>query len=94
MRHTSMPFILLGTLFTAGGYGATFLISAWFRAQGGSDVDAGTTLSLALIGTLIGVPLVGWFAGTIDAARLAALGALGLACGYGCCLSFSRICWL
>lgn len=82
MRHTSMPFILLGTLFTAGGYGATFLISAWFRAQGGSDVDTGTTLSLALIGTLIGIPLVGWFAGTIDAARLAALGALGLACGY------------
>jgi MFS family permease len=82
MRHTSTPFILLGTLFTAGGYGATFLISAWFRAQGGSDIDAGNTLSMALIGTLLGVPLVGWCAGKIDAARLAAVAALILAAGY------------
>ncbi|MCU5774592.1 MFS transporter [Erwiniaceae bacterium BAC15a-03b] len=82
MRHTSAPYILLGTLLTAGGYGATFLISAWFRAQGGSDIDAGNTLSMALAGTLTGVPVVGWFAGKIDAARLAALAALTLACGY------------
>jgi len=82
MRATSTPYILLGTLFTAGGYGATFLISVWFRAQGGSDIDAGNTLGMALIGTLIGVPLVGWCAGRIDAARLAALGALALAGGY------------
>jgi len=82
MRHTSRLFILLGTLFTASGYGATFLISAWFRTQGGSDIDAGNTLSMALVGTLLGVPLVGWCAGKIDAARLAAVAALILATGY------------
>ncbi|MEG3131822.1 MFS transporter [Pantoea cypripedii] len=82
MRSTSLLFILLGTLFTAGGYGGTFLISAWFRAQGGSDIDTGNALSMALVGTLMGVPLVGWCAGRIDAARLAAVAALVLAAGY------------
>jgi MFS family permease len=37
---------------------------------------------MALVGTLIGVPLVGWWAGKIDAARLAACAALLLCCGY------------
>ena len=82
MRHTSALFILTGTLLTAGGYGATFLIAAWYLALGGSDIDTGHTLSMALIGTIIGVPIVGWFAGKIDAARLASLAALVLACGY------------
>ena len=77
-----MPFILLGTLCSAAGYGATFLIASWFRARGGSEIDAGQTLSMALLGIFMGVPLVGWCAGKIDASRLAALGALGLACGY------------
>ncbi|WP_387690698.1 MFS transporter [Photorhabdus sp. RM71S] len=82
MRTMSALFLLFGTLFTAGGYGATFLISAYFRSQGGSDIDTGTTLSVALIGTLIGVPLVGWFAGQLEASRLAALAALAMSCGY------------
>ena len=82
MRPTSTLSILLGTLFTAAGYGATFLISLWFRAHGGTDIDAGSTLGMALVGTLIGVPSVGWSAGRIDAARLAAVGAFTLACGY------------
>ncbi|RLK55991.1 MFS transporter [Stenotrophomonas rhizophila] len=82
MHPRSTPFIMLGTLLTAAGYGATFLISLWFRAHGGTDIDAGSTLGMALIGTLIGVPAVGWSAGRIDAARLAALGAFTLACGY------------
>ncbi|MCE1848696.1 MFS transporter, partial [Enterobacter hormaechei] len=43
MRTMSALFLLFGTLFTAGGYGATFLISAYFRSQGGSDIDTGTT---------------------------------------------------
>lgn len=82
MRRTSLPFILLGTMFTAGGYGGTFLISAWFRVQGGSDIDTGKALSLALVGTLLGVPLVGWCAGKMDASRLAAGASLVLAGGY------------
>ncbi|WP_338883419.1 MFS transporter [Xenorhabdus sp. TH1] len=82
MRTTSALFLLFGTTFTAGGYGATFLISEFFRAQGGSDIDAGMTLSVALIGTLIGVPLVGWFAGRLESSRFAALAALSVSCGY------------
>ncbi|MDC9593755.1 MFS transporter [Xenorhabdus sp. IM139775] len=82
MRTTLALFLLFGTLFTAGGYGATFLISEYFRAQGGSDIDTGTTLSVALVGTLIGVPLVGWFAGQLEASRLAAFAAVLMSCGY------------
>ncbi len=82
MRPGSAPFLMLGTAFTAGGYGATFLISDWYRAQGGSDIDTGTTLGAALVGTLVGVPLVGWFAGRLDASRLAALAAFTMSCGY------------
>lgn len=82
MRRDSMPFILSGTLLSAAGYGATFLIPSWFRAQGDSELEAGTTLSMALLGTLLGVPLVGWCAGWVDAARLAAVGALAMAAGY------------
>jgi MFS family permease len=82
VRPHSPPLILFGTLFSAAGYGATFLIASWFRAQGGSELDAGTTLSMALLGTLLGVPLVGWCAGWVDAARLAAVGALAMAAGY------------
>ncbi|HEY4143949.1 MFS transporter [Pinirhizobacter sp.] len=73
---------MLGTTFTAGGYGATFLVSDWYRAQGGSDIDAGATLGVALVGTLVGVPVVGWFAGQLDASRLAALAALTMSAGY------------
>lgn len=69
-------------MLTAAGYGATFLISAYFRARGGSDIDTGATLGVALTGTLIGVPLVGWFAGRYEASRLAALAALAMSCGY------------
>lgn len=82
MRPHSPPLILFGTLLSAAGYGATFLIASWFRAQGGSELEAGATLSMALLGTLLGVPLVGWCAGWVDAARLAALGALAMAAGY------------
>ncbi|MNO45196.1 Major Facilitator Superfamily protein [compost metagenome] len=82
MHNLSNPLLFLGTLLTAGGYGATFLISHWFHLNGGTDTDAGLTLSMGLIGTFIGVPLVGWWSGKVGAVKLAALGAAGLACGY------------
>ncbi|EIC84266.1 MFS transporter [Serratia sp. M24T3] len=82
MRTTSALFLLFGTLFMAAGYGATFLISSYFSMQGGSDIDTGIAMSFALIGTLIGVPLVGWFAGLVEAAWLAAIAALTLAAGF------------
>lgn len=82
MKNSTALLLLSGTSLTAGGYGATFLFSAWFRSQGGTDIEAGTTLSMALLGTFIGVPLVGWFAGRMDASRLAALAAFILSVGY------------
>ncbi|WP_028696922.1 MFS transporter [Pseudomonas cremoricolorata] len=82
MRTLPTPLIFIGTLLTASGYGATFLIAAWFDSQGASELLAGRTLGMALFGTLLGVPLVGWFAGKVDAARLAACGALVIAGGY------------
>ncbi len=82
MRTTSALFLLFGTLLMAAGYGATFLISSYFHSLGGSDIDTGIAMSFALIGTLIGVPLVGWFAGLVEAAWLAAIAALTLAAGF------------
>ncbi len=65
MPKSSAQFLFLGTMLAAAGYGATFLLSAYFRANGGSDLDTGTTLGAAMIGTFVGVPLVGWFSGLI-----------------------------
>lgn len=79
-RHTILLF--LGTLLTALGYGATFLLTEHFRTLGGSEVSTGLTLAGAMVGTFLGVPLVGWFAQRLGAARMAALGALLLALGY------------
>ncbi len=45
MRTMSALFLLFGTLFTAGGYGATFLISAYFRSQGGVTLTLGRPLA-------------------------------------------------
>jgi MFS family permease len=78
--HSSLLFI--GTLLTALGYGATFLLTEHFRALGGSEVSTGLTLAGAMVGTFLGVPLVGWFSERLGAARMAALGALLLAVGY------------
>ncbi|WP_204348071.1 hypothetical protein, partial [Stenotrophomonas maltophilia] len=69
-------------MLAAAGYGATFLLSAYHRSHGGSDVDTGLTLGAAMIGTFAGVPLVGWFSGRLDAARLSAIAACAIACGF------------
>lgn len=79
-RHTVLLF--LGTLLTALGYGATFLLTEHFRTLGGSELSTGLTLAGAMVGTFLGVPLVGWFAQRLGAARMAALGAFLLALGY------------
>lgn len=82
MRATSAPFLFVGTMLAAAGYGATFLFSAYIRARGGNDIDTGLALGAAMIGTFAGVPLVGWFSGRIDAARMTAIAALSIACGF------------
>lgn len=82
MRPSSAPYLFAGTMLAAAGYGATFLLSAYHRAHCGSDVDTGLTLGAAMIGTFAGVPLVGWFSGRLDAARLSAIAACAIACGF------------
>ncbi|WP_119391594.1 MFS transporter [Taklimakanibacter lacteus] len=83
MRASHAYFLFIGTLLTAAGYGATFLLTEHFRALGGSEIDTSTTSGGAMIGTLIGVPLVGWYAKRLKAARMAAMGAVSVAAGYG-----------
>jgi MFS family permease len=82
MPKSSAQFLFLGTMLAAAGYGATFLLSAYFRANGGSDLDTGTTLGAAMVGTFIGVPLVGWFSGRFDAARMSAIACCAVGCGF------------
>lgn len=82
MKSSSAIYLLGGTFFMAAGYGATFLISVYLLSQGKSDSDVGITLGFALVGTLIGVPLVGWLSGTINAARFTVLAALAMASGF------------
>jgi MFS family permease len=82
MRTAHAYLLSVATLLTSMGYGATFLLTEHFRALGGSEIQTGTTLGGAMLGTLVGVPLVGWFAWRLGAGRMAGLGALLVACGY------------
>jgi MFS family permease len=52
-----------------------------FKSIGGNDSDTGLALAGAMVGTFIGVPLVGWFAHRIGAARMSALAALCVGTG-------------
>lgn len=91
MRTLHSALLFIGSLLTALGYGATFLLTEHFRALGGSEVNTGFTLAAAMVGTFLGVPLVGWFAERFGAARMAALGALLLALGYQCLASLEAV---
>ncbi|WP_136616513.1 MULTISPECIES: MFS transporter [Mesorhizobium] len=82
MRTLHAYLLFVATLLTSMGYGATFLLTEHFRALGGSEIETGTTLGGAMLGTLVGVPLVGWFAWRLGAGRMAGLGAMLVACGY------------
>ncbi|KAB0655291.1 MFS transporter [Burkholderia diffusa] len=81
MRVQTALLFLVGTLLTAGGYGATFLLSMRFRAIGGSDLDTGAALAAATVGTFAGLAVVGWFSRQIGAARIAALSSLCIGAG-------------
>ncbi|MFM0093034.1 MFS transporter [Paraburkholderia sediminicola] len=81
MRPFSAFFVLVGTLLAAGGYGATFLLSMHFKALGGNDLDTGVAFAEAMLGTFLGLPLVGWCAPRIGAARMTALAALCIGSG-------------
>ncbi|WP_175922956.1 MFS transporter [Burkholderia latens] len=81
MSLRTASFVLLGALLTACGYGATFLLSMHFRSAGGDDADTGVALAEAMVGALIGVPLVAWLAHCIGTARTTALAALVVGTG-------------
>ncbi|UEP31662.1 MULTISPECIES: MFS transporter [unclassified Burkholderia] len=81
MRAHSALLFLVGTLLTAGGYGATFLLSMRFHMIGGSDLDTGAALAAATVGTFAGLSVVGWFSRQIGAARIAALSSLCIGAG-------------
>ncbi|MBP0588557.1 MFS transporter [Paraburkholderia sp. LEh10] len=81
MRPFTALLLLVGTLLTAGGYGATFLFSMRFRSIGGNDFDTGIALGGAMVGTFAGVSLVGLFARYVGTARMSALAALCVGIG-------------
>jgi len=66
----------------SAGYGATFLLTDHFRQFGGNEIQTGWTLAGAAIGTLIGVPAVGWLAPRHGPVALAAAGSVILAIGF------------
>ena len=82
MRGPSIALLFVGALLTAAGYGSTFLLTHHFRALGGSEIQVGQVLGGAVVGTLIGVPVVGWVGARFGGARLACLGSLLIALGY------------
>ncbi len=82
MASRGMGLLFGGALLTAAGYGATFLLTEHFRALGGSELDTGRILGAAMLGTAVGVPMVGWIGPRFGGARLAAAGALAVAAGY------------
>lgn len=81
MRPFSAFFVLIGTLLAAGGYGATFLLSMHFKSLGGNDLDTCAVFAEALVGTFLGLPLVGWCVPRVGAARVTALAALCIGSG-------------
>ncbi|MGJ4858061.1 MFS transporter [Labrys sp. La1] len=82
MRQSSAPFLFAGTMLAAAGYGATFLLASYYRALGGGDIETGLTLGAAMVGTFVGVPLVGWLSGRFDAARMGVIACCAVASGF------------
>jgi len=82
MKWSAAARLFIGTTLTAAGYGATFLLTAYFQERGGNEFSTAAVLSAALAGTFAGVPIVAWGTGRVDATRFVACAALALACGY------------
>jgi MFS family permease len=74
-RHIPWVFALFwGALLAAAGYGATFVLTRHFIALGGSEIDTGYVLAVAVVGTFVSLPMTGSFAISFGAARCAAIG--------------------
>ena len=74
--------LFIGGMLISTGYGATFVLDRHFKSFGGNEIDAGSILIAAMIGTFVGVPVVGWFSRVFGSANLAAAGGLFLAVGF------------
>jgi MFS family permease len=81
LRPAGALLLLVGTLLTAGGYGATFLLSMRFRSIGGNEFDTGIALAGGVLGTFVGVTAVRSLAPRIGTARMSALAALCVGIG-------------
>ncbi|ACC74913.1 MFS transporter [Paraburkholderia phymatum] len=81
MRPAGAMLLLIGTLLTGAGYGATFLLSMRFRSIGGNEFDTGIALAGGVLGTFAGVTAVRSLAPRIGTARMASLSALGVGIG-------------
>ncbi|QKZ04249.1 MFS transporter [Pseudomonas eucalypticola] len=72
-------------------YGMTFLLAMMLKAHGGSESDAGTVISVAMISTFVAVIFSGHLTDLIGASKAIAGGAilLAVACtGFACVTSF------
>lgn len=69
-------------------YGSTFLLSLLIHARGGSDHDAGSVISMAMLSTFVAVVLSGHLADALGAARaIAGMGVLLVVA----CLGFALV---
>lgn len=81
LRPAGALLLLIGTLLTGAGYGATFLLSMRFRTIGGNEFDTGIALAGGVLGTFVGVSMVRSLAPRVGTARMAALAALCVGIG-------------
>ncbi|NIF25151.1 MFS transporter [Pantoea sp. Tr-811] len=76
----------LGSYLLSLSYGATFLLAMMLRAQGASEADAGSVISVAMLSTFVAVIFSGHFTDLIGAPKAVAAGAVLLAAA---CLGFA-----
>ncbi|WP_248804106.1 MFS transporter [Pseudomonas sp. MWU13-2100] len=69
-------------------YGTTFLLAMMLRAHGGSESDAGSVISVAMVSTFLAVIFSGHLTDLIGAPRAIAAGAVFLAAA---CLGFAAV---
>ncbi|WP_189436485.1 MFS transporter [Pseudovibrio japonicus] len=83
--------MFIGSLLVATGYGATFVLNRHYKSFGGNELDTGTVLLAAMVGTFASVSIVGWYSRKVGAANLASIGAVFLAIGFLILASSSEV---
>lgn len=83
--HRQIPriYLMFASAFLASmGYGATFVLNRHYASFGGNEVDTGTILAAAMLGTFASLPIIDWKAARFGAARLGAAGSALLSLGF------------